>query len=163
MRETAETESAIHKWGGLVYGIALAHTASRTDADDVFQETFLAYHASSKHFNDREHEKAWLIRTAVNLSRRVTCGKWRKAEPLDENAEGERFEFANDLQNDIADAVRALPEKYRAPIWLHYFEDMPVKQISKILGVRENTVRSQLMRGREMLKTTLGKDWFDYE
>ena len=163
MRDTAETENAIKLWASTVYGIALSYTASKTDADDVFQETFLAFHCSQKHFTDNDHRKAWLIRTAVNMSRRVTSGKWRKAQQLDENAAADRFEFSTDRQNDIADAIRKLPQKYRAPIWLHYFEDMPVKQIAAALGARESTVRSQLMRGREMLRNLLGKDWFDYE
>ena len=161
MRDTAETENAVRLYSGTVYGVALAHTGSKSDADDVFQETFLAFHCSSKTFNDSEHIKAWLIRTAVNMSRRIVCGKHRRTAVLDENIPSERFEFATDEQNDIADAVRKLPEKYRAAIWLHYFEDMPAKQVAKVLGERESTVRSQLMRGRERLKEILGKDWFD--
>ena len=163
MRETAETEAAVRKWSGLVYGIALAHTASKADADDVFQETFLALHCSPKRFADSGHEKAWLIRTAVNMSKRVVCGKWRKTAQLDENTASERFEFASDQQNDIADAIRQLPVKYRAPVWLHYFEDMPVKEISAAVGARESTVRSQLMRARTMLRNILGKDWAENE
>lgn len=160
MRNATETENAIKLFGGTVYGIALTHTASKTDADDVFQETFLAFHCSRRVFADSEHEKAWLIRTAINMSRRVAHSKWRKALPPDENAAAERFEFASDVQNDIADAVRRLPEKYRVPIWLHYFDGMQVKQIAAALDRREPTVRSQLMRGRALLKDYLGKDWF---
>ncbi|MCR4780306.1 MAG: sigma-70 family RNA polymerase sigma factor [Ruminiclostridium sp.] len=163
MRDASETEKAVRLYAGTVYGIALSHTGSKADADDVFQETFLAFHSSAKVFHDDEHIKAWLIRTAVNMSRRAVCGKHRRAEELDENMPGGRFEFAADEQNDIADAIRALPEKYRAVIWLHYFEDMPVKDIAKALGARESTIRSQLMRGRERLKELLGKDWFEDE
>lgn len=163
MRDTSETERAVRLYAGTVYGIALSHTGSRADADDVFQETFLAFHSSPKIFRGDEHIKAWLIRTAVNMSRRAVCGKHRRTAELDENIPGERFEFATDEQNDIADAVRRLPEKYRAVIWLHYFEDMPVRDIAKALGARESTVRSQLMRGRERLREILGKDWFEDE
>ena len=163
MRDTVETERAVRMYSGTVYGIALAHTASRADADDVFQETFLAFHCSSKRFNDDEHIKAWLIRTALNMSRRVLSGRHRGAGEPDEFGGGERFEFMTDEQNDIADAIRRLPEKYRAAIWLHYFEDMPTAQAAKVLGVRESTLRSQLVRGREKLKDILGKDWFEDE
>ena len=163
MRDTGETERAVRLYSGTVYGIALTHTASRTDADDVFQETFLAFHCSSKRFNDDEHIRAWLIRTAINMSRRVLSRRRRTAQEPDEEIPGERFEFAADEQNDIADAVRRLPEKYRAAIWLHYFEDMPTAQAAKALGVRESTLRSQLVRGREKLKDILGKDWFEDE
>lgn len=163
MRDTGETEHAVRLYSGTVYGIALTHTASRADADDVFQETFLAFHCSPKRFSDDEHIKAWLIRTALNMSKRVLSGRRRRADEPEEDIPGDRFEFATDEQNDIADAIRKLPEKYRAAIWLHYFEDMPTAQAAKALGIRESTLRSQLMRGREKLRDILGKDWFEDE
>lgn len=163
MRDKRETEEAVRLFAGTVYGIAVSHTASRNDADDVFQETFLAFHCSGKRFADNEHRKAWLIRTAVNMARRITAGKWRKAVQLDENTPAERFEFRTDEQNDIADAVRSLPDKYRTVVWLHYFEDMSVKQLAAALGIRESTAKSRLMRARGMLSGILGKEWSDHE
>ena len=49
-----------------VYGLALARLGSPADADDVFQEVFLAYFQSVKTFRDEEHRKAWLLRTTMN-------------------------------------------------------------------------------------------------
>lgn len=53
----------------MVYGFALARTGSRADADDVFQEVFLAYFQCGKHFREEEHRRAWLLRTTLNFSR----------------------------------------------------------------------------------------------
>lgn len=160
VRTMTDTEDAIEKYSGLVYGLALAHTSSKSDADDAFQETFLAYHRCMKKWNGEEHRKAWLIRTAINMSRRIMLSPWRrKTVSLDEAGEsGVPFRYETSEQNEIAAAVRDLPDKYRSVIWLYYFEDMTTEEISAALGIRVSTVRSQLTRGRDMLRSTLRKE-----
>ena len=78
LRAGGEMDSIIDRYQNTVYGLALARTGNRADADDVFQEVFLAYCQCGKTFQDEEHRKAWLLRTTVNQSRRVTASSWRK-------------------------------------------------------------------------------------
>ena len=61
--------SILERYEKMVYGFALARTGSRADADDVFQEVFLAYFQCGKHFQEEEHRRAWLLRTTLNFSR----------------------------------------------------------------------------------------------
>ncbi len=49
----------------------------------------------------------------------------------------------------------ALPQKYRVPIFLHYYEGYSCEEISQFLGIPNATVRTRLRRGREQLKTNL--------
>ena len=77
LRAGGEMDAIIDRYQDTVYGLALARTGSRSDADDVFQEVFLAYHQCGKTFRDEEHRKAWLLRTTINQSRRVTSSSWR--------------------------------------------------------------------------------------
>ncbi len=62
--------SILERYEKMVYGFALARTGSRADADDVFQEVFLAYFQCGKHFREEEYRRAWLLRTTLNFSRR---------------------------------------------------------------------------------------------
>lgn len=78
LRAGGELTEIIDRYQTTVFGLALAKTGSRADADDVFQEVFLAYYQSGKTFRDEEHRKAWLLRTTLNLCRRVTQSSWRK-------------------------------------------------------------------------------------
>jgi len=55
-----------------------------------------------------------------------------------------------------------LPLKYRTIIYLFYYEGYPITQISNILSLKESTIKSQLMRAREILRTKL-KGEFDHE
>ena len=70
--------SILERYEKMVYGFALARTGSQADADDVFQEVFLAYFQCGKPFREEEHRRAWLLRTTLNFSRRVTASPWRR-------------------------------------------------------------------------------------
>ncbi len=71
-------EQVIATYTPTVYGVALTHTASRTDADDVFQEVFCAYWRSRPNVSSEEHRKAWLIRTTLNFCLKATQSSWAK-------------------------------------------------------------------------------------
>lgn len=160
LRKMTDTEEAIEKYTRTVYGITLSHTPSKSDADDAYQETFLAYHRCGRKWQSEEQRKAWLIRTAINMCRRITLNPWRKRTAPLENADGmgEQFRYETAEQNEIYAALKKLPGRYRTVIWLYYFEELPAKDIASLTGAAENTVRSQLARGRDILKKILERE-----
>ena len=58
-------------------------------------------------------------------------------------------------------AVLALPEDYKLPVYLFYYEGYPTAEIARMLDVAPATVRSRLNRARKKLKLTLGGDTYD--
>ena len=161
LRAGGEMDSILDRYQDMVYGLALARTGSRTDADDVFQEVFLAYYQSGKVFRDEEHRKAWLLRTTVNQSRRVTASSWRrKTVPLSER-EDAPVQFREPEENRVWEALQALAEDYRLPIYLFYFQELSTREIAKILAIRPGAVRMRLTRGREQLREKLKGEFFD--
>ena len=161
LRAGGEMDSILDRYQDMVYGLALARTGSRTDADDVFQEVFLAYYQSGKVFRDEEHRKAWLLRTTINQSRRVTSSSWRqKTVPLSER-EDAPVQFREPEENRVWEALQALAEDYRLPIYLFYFQELPTQEIAKILAIRPGAVRMRLTRGREQLREKLKGEIFD--
>ena len=98
--------------------------------------------------------KAWLVKIAVNESKNLL----RRGFPveLDENLAEEPLD--KELRLDVQQAVYALPEKYRLPVILFYFEDMAVADIARALELPEGTVISHLHRGRAKLREEL-KDY----
>ena len=160
-RASGGIEEIIDRYQNMVYGLALARTGSASDADDVFQEVFLAYHQSGKTFRDEEHRKAWLLRTTVNMCRRVTASTWRKKTvPLEEQGEVSVL-FREPEENLVWEAVQRLEEKYRLPVYLFYFQELSTEEIAKALGIRSGAVRMRLSRGRDMLREMLTGDFFD--
>ena len=142
----------VDRWGDMVYRLALARTASVPDAEDVFQEVFLRYFRHEERFQSDEHRKAWLIRCTVNRAKSLTASPWKKRTVPLETAEEVGVE---DDYREVYSAVLSLPGKYRAVIHLHYFEGLSVLEIARMFHVPEGTVKSQLSRGRALLREML--------
>ena len=110
----------IQTYQSVVYGLAFARTGSAYDADDVFQETFLAYFKSGKVFREEEHRKAWLLRTALHMCKRVTSSTWRKKTVPLEEGETLTEPFREETENEIWKALQirsfqGLPELLSPP------------------------------------------------
>lgn len=161
LRAGGEIDAIVDRYQSMVYGLALARTGSPADADDVFQETLLAYFQSGKTFRDEEHRRAWLLRTALNMSRRLTASTWRKKTVPLEEGEGGTVLFREPEENLVWQALCSLEEGYRLPLYLFYFEELSTWEIAKALSLRPGTVRMRLSRGREQLREILKGDYFD--
>ncbi len=160
-RADGDLNEIIQTYQSMVYGLALARTGSPQDADDVFQETFLAYFRSGKVFRDEQHRKAWLLRTALNMSRRITSSTWRqKIVPL-EAGEDVPALFREPEEDRVWQALMSLDEEQRLPLYLYYFEELSTDQVAQALHVRPGTVRMRMSRGRDKLRTLLKGDYFD--
>lgn len=144
--------TVIEKYFNMVYKLALAQTKDISHAEDVTSDVFLRYMQSEKVFESEEHIKAWLIRVTINCSRNIFSAAWfKKTVPLEDTIPAEMPEE----ESDVYLAVMKLPSKYRTVIHLFYYEELSIAQISKYLNINESTVKSQLSRGRRLLKESL--------
>ena len=147
----------VEKYQDRLFAAAYSVCKSPQDAEDVVQESFIAYHSSKKEFESEEHIKAWLLRVTINRAKNACRAFWRRATvPLEDYADSLEFECSAD--RELFDTVMSLPEKYRIALHLYYFEDYPVKEIAKILSISESNVKVRLSRGRAMLKEILEED-----
>lgn len=161
LRAGGEMNAIIDRYQNMVYGLALARTGSRADADDVFQEVFLAYYQSGMVFRSEAHRKAWLLRTTVNQSRRVTSSSYRQRTVPLSDREDAPAQFREPEENRVWEALQSLAEDYRLPIYLFYFQELSTREIAKILAIRPGAVRMRLTRGREQLREKLKGEFFD--
>lgn len=161
-RRSAITEETaarlLDDYGNSVLRLAYSYLHNVSDAEEILQETLVKYLTKAPAFADNEHEKAWLLHVARNLSKnKIRYNGYRAADELDETLvaeEGEDLSF-------VWEAVRELPDKYREVIHLFYYEGYETAQIARILNRNESTVRSDLRRGREKLKSVL-KEAYDF-
>jgi len=153
-------DEVVSKYADMVFRIAFTHTKSQSNADDIFQEVFLRLCKSKVVFETDEHVKAWLIKVTVNASRKFFTSAYNKNTiPLLNDADLSHKDTTYDAE--IIEVVKSLPLKYRTVIHLFYFEDMAIRDISKALKIKETTIKSQLSRARNLLKTKL-KGGFTY-
>ena len=145
-------------YGGNLYTIAFNVCGNAHDAEDVVQDTFLAYLTAKKEFESEEHIRAWLIRVTINKAKNKVKTFWhRNAVSLEDYMAA--AEFPSSQASDLFEAVMKLPEKYRIVIHLFYYEDYSVKEISEILRLSPGNVKVRLTRGREALRTALKEEW----
>lgn len=141
----------------MIYKLAWAYCKDRYQADDVFQEVFFKYLKYHPRFKTPEHEKAWFIRTTINICKNLLKNKWnRDMVQLQEWDEGQAFQKGmGDAFEELKEAILDLPEKYRIPIHLYYYEEYSVREIAKLLRMNESTIQTHLQRGRERIKQVL--------
>ena len=127
MNESRFTALA-ERYMDMVYRIARNALGSAADAEDVTQNVMLRLYRSDPDFESEEHARRWLIRVAVNESKRLVGLPWKKREAsLEEvlNASAEE----DDLQKSLIRKVAGLPPKYRVAMYLYYFEGYSVKAV----------------------------------
>ena len=152
-------EVLLDQYGDRVLRLAYSYLHNQSDAEEVLQDTFLQYLRTAPELEGPEHEKAWLLHVAANLSKnRLAYNRVRSADALSETLAAEE---RPDL-SFVWEAVKALPVKYREVLHLYHYEGYPTAEIARLLGRKEATVRSDLHRGRARLKDVL-KEAYDFE
>ena len=132
----------------------------RGEAEDIVQEVFIKYFISNKAFNDEDYEKAWILTVTANLSKNVLRSKSRQNLELDDTIKiaDNKFEKATTNHLDLEEAMIRLTANQRLVIYLFYYEQIPIKNIAKIMKSNENTVKSHLLRAKSKMKTYLEKE-----
>ena len=136
-----------------VYRFAYSCTRHAADAEDVCQSVFCRL-AEGRTELEPGREKAWLLTCAANAckNRFRFLRRW----------EGLPLEAAEAVPDEsgraVLEAVLSLPEKYRAPVHLYYYEGYSQKEIAEILGLRLTAVQTRMQRARAILKEVLSDD-----
>lgn len=155
MRNEIEATRAIEVYGDTIRRICFVHLKNYADVEDVFQEVFLKYILYTGEFESDVHEKAWLIRVAINACKDLLKSFFRKKVHSIEDVDIAPFYLQED-EKELLDHVLRLPPKYKDVIYLFYYEGYTAVEIAKILGKKENTIYSWLSRARAQLKNELG-------
>ncbi len=160
MRTHADIESAIDQLGDTVWRVCVLFFKESADAQDAFQETFLKYSLSNKDFADLEHRKAWIIVVAKNTCKDMLKSASRQTVSADQDpqmldrADSSGF-GSQSREREVLDAIRALDDPPRSPVYLSLYEGYSAPEISHMLSMPENTVYSHVSRGRKLLKEAL--------
>jgi len=155
-------DEVFRKYADRIFSAAFSICRNQADADDVVQDTLIRYYSLNKDFESETHLKAWLLRVAINRVKDISASFWHRNKVSWEDYM-EELPFQEPEDSRLFQAVMGLPAKYRAVIHLHYYEDYPVQDIARILGLPQGTVKSQLSRGRTLLKNSLQEEWDDDE
>lgn len=152
-----EFSDAVKRNSQRLFVIAFSYMKNKDDAQDILQNTFLKLWKENKSFDSNEHMDKWLTKVCINDCKNNINLFFRKHVPIDEMYDISTFD--NHFNPDLFNAVSSLKNKERICIILFYYNDMPTRDISQVLGIKESTIKSILRRSREKLKQKLGDEW----
>lgn len=152
---------ALSRHADAVRRICFLHLNHRGDVEDVFQEVFLKHALHDVAFESEAHERAWLLRVAINACKDVTKGFWRRRVFPLEQADLIGLTIGQEESAVLGAVLRLTPPQYRDVIYLHYFEGYKATEIAVIFNRKENTIYTWLDRARKQLRTLLGGAWND--
>ena len=150
---------ALKTYGNTILRLSYSYLHNLSDSEDILQDTLLSLIHNEPCFSSPEHEKAWLMRVAINLCKNKLKSSWFKTVEIPEDFPDDGMA---DDESEVLEAVNRLPVKYREVVHLFYYEGYSTFKISSLLRKKESTIRSLLHRSREMLKTSL-KGAYDFD
>ena len=153
---TGDVEKIIETYGDMLYRLCVIMLKNECDAEDAVQETIISYYEKAPAFENRDHEKAWLIRVATNKCRDLLRFRTRHPQVSDDCLE----QMVSDpADSGILEALSALPEKYRLVLTLYYIEGYRTEEISKIIKRSSSAVKMRLQKGRRLLEELYRKEY----
>ncbi len=161
---------AMDEYGHYLVRLAYSFVKERTKAEDIVQDVFIRYYINLENFEGRSSVKTFLYRITVNECHNYfRSWAYRKIELKDKLApmlqtgkSAEDLALVSEQSSDMAEAISKLPLKYREVIWLYYYAELSVKEISEVLKVPANTVKTRLARARQQAGVTFTEEGIDH-
>lgn len=147
-------DKTINEYGDMVTRICMMNLRNSEDAKDCFQEVFIKLYHYQQDFKDDEHLKAWLIRVSIN-----TCKDYQRKFYKHMIDIEDLIITDQQVELKLLPILLTLKPKYKNILYLHYYEGYKINEISMILNINENTIKSRLNRGRKILKSKLGDEY----
>jgi RNA polymerase sigma-70 factor, ECF subfamily len=142
----------------LLYRYAYRLAGSAADAEDLTQQTFLTAQRKLDQLREPGSAKNWLFTILRNTYLKSLRDRGREAvvsmECIAELGCDSEIELLPD-QEELQAALAGLPEEYRTPLILFYFEEFSYKEIAEQMGTPIGTVMSRLARGKSYLRRRL--------
>ncbi len=137
-----------------IYRLAFSYTKNYSDSDDIVQSVFIKLYKNFDKFNDDISIKKWLTTVTINECKTLFLSAWkRKIFPINDREENTMID--NKQDTNLIEALFKLPKKYRIVLFLFYYEDYKIREISEILKLNESTVKTRLSRAKSLLKSAL--------
>jgi RNA polymerase sigma-70 factor (ECF subfamily) len=146
----------VEKFSDTVTRICIVKCRNYHDAEDCYQDVMLKVYQNMDTLSNLDdlQIKKWVITVAINecinLHRKLII---HRTENLDDLivADGN----SNLYDRELLEMVLKLPQKYKDVIYLYYYEQYSIKEVSEILQVPESTIKTRLKRGKSKLKLQL--------
>ncbi|GKU82199.1 sigma-70 family RNA polymerase sigma factor [Niallia sp. NCCP-28] len=155
----------VEKYGQDMLQLTFSYVNNKALAEDLTQDIFVKCYKSLHTYKRNSSLKTWLWRIAINHCKDYLKSWYNKnvVEMQNEGSLTSNGEMVEDViiqreeEERLVSFVMKLPVKYREVIYLYYFEELTIKEISLIIHVNENTIKTRMKKAKALLK----KEWRD--
>ena len=139
-------------YAGRLYAVAYRLLRNRGDAEDAVQRALMKAFAARASYSPQWAVSTWLYRVLSN----VCIDELRRRRPPPDPLPGHGGRPRGGVERlDLARALDTVPREARLLMALHYVDGLSYRELAKIRGISINTVKSQLARGKAILKRAL--------
>lgn len=144
-----------------VYRFGMSFFKNATDSDDFVQDVFIKVYTKLSSFRGESLFSTWIMRiaytTAVNsVTRRKEYDSFpENFDTIDPDLTPEQIELQKVTKDAINEALEDLPENYRICLDMYFFYGMSYVDISEIVDIPVNTIKSNVFRAKKILKEKL--------
>ncbi|MBS4197307.1 sigma-70 family RNA polymerase sigma factor [Lederbergia citri] len=150
------------KYGSELKRITYLYVNDRMECEDIIQEVFITCYQNMGNFRHEASYKTWLIRITINKCKDHRR-RWSirnliykpKINSLNTSQSSENIYIQLQHTNEIIEQIASLSGKYKEVLILYYYQEMNMREISEVLNISINTVKSRLLRGKEALQCKL--------
>ena len=158
--ERIEFEDIMNQYADSILRTCYLYLKDYQLAEEAMQETFIKFYECYESFRGESKLTTWLMRIAINTCKNYRQTSWFRRviiglEGVDERNAYKQVEaeiIKKDEATCILENVYQLNSKYREVILLFYYQEMKISEIASVLQLKEETVKTRLVRGRKKLK-----------
>lgn len=151
-----EMERLMDEYGTAMLRMSCMYLSDNHLAEDAVQDAFIKIYRSWRTFDSPAAEKAFVMRVTVNVCKDYLRSAWkRRINLVEQYPEIAAPQAPEDEQGRLYDEIMALKPKYKEVILLHYYQDLKVGEIAKILNAPQSTVSIRLRRAKDELRKRL--------
>lgn len=159
-------DSLVDQYGNSLYKFCCKLALNKTDADDLYQETFLKAVEQCHKIKESSNPQGYLISISIYIwkSKRRKYARRQKLAPhiniQDSSLPSADYNLENDvisreLCDSVKNAANCLNDKFRIPLYLYYTVEMTMEDISSALEIPLGTVKSRLYKARKLIRKRL--------
>jgi RNA polymerase sigma-70 factor (ECF subfamily) len=140
------------EYASRLYAVAYRMLGHRADAEDAVQRALTKCYAARATYSPRWAVSTWLYRALSN----VCIDELRRRRPTELLDERDAVTPPRSVERlDLAQALEAVPREARLLMALHYVDGLSYRELAAVRGISVNTVKSQLARGKAIVKRAL--------
>lgn len=155
-------DNYINQHGKRLYGLCITLCANSTEADDLYQDTWLKVVEHISKYDPAKDFEPWLTKICVNTFRNTLRRLAKSPIWSGFSSNEEKEAIINAIPSPISEdysalheAIQKMPEKYRITVILFYFQDMDISAAAQVLNIPAGTVKSRLNKAKKLLKEAL--------